>query len=145
MWRRKRVLRRRRQLNRSASDSRVSAGKRAADFTRESWLRFKDDVDNALQKKPNQAGFYKNLADMMHNKMEMLDQVSISKHFYQIFYQNLTKFWPNFKQMFNKFLPIFLTKFWPNFYQFFHQILTNFLTKFWQIFDQIFTKFLLNF
>ena len=47
------------------------------DQTRESWLKFKDDVDSALQKKPNQAGFYKNLADMMHNKMEMLDQVRL--------------------------------------------------------------------
>ena len=45
---------------------------------RESWMKFKDDVESALQKKPNQAGFYKNLADMMHNKMEMLDQVGKS-------------------------------------------------------------------
>jgi len=64
------------QLNRSSSDSRVSSGKRVPDSTRESWLKFKDDVDIALQKKPNQSGFYKNLSDMMHNKMEMLDQVS---------------------------------------------------------------------
>ena len=64
------------QLNRSSSDSRVSSGKRVPDSTRESWLKFKDDVDIALQKKPNQSGFYKTLSDMMHNKMEMLDQVS---------------------------------------------------------------------
>ena len=60
-------------LNRASSDSKVSSGKRGFDATKESWLKFKDDVDSALQKKPNQAGFYKNLADMMHNKMEMLD------------------------------------------------------------------------
>ena len=63
-------------LNRASSDSRVSSGKRGFDATKESWLKFKDDVDSALQKKPNQAGFYKNLADMMHNKMEMLDKVN---------------------------------------------------------------------
>jgi hypothetical protein len=49
--------------------------------SRESWLKFKDDVDNALQKKPNQAGFYKNLSDMMHNKMEMLQQVGEKAQF----------------------------------------------------------------
>ena len=62
------------QLNRSSSDSRVSSGKRVIDSAKESWMKFKDDVDSALQKKPNQAGFYKNLADMMHNKMEMLNK-----------------------------------------------------------------------
>ena len=41
----------------------------------DAWLRFKDDIENVLElKKPN-AGFYKNLSDMMHSKMRMLDQV----------------------------------------------------------------------
>jgi hypothetical protein len=73
-------------LNRSSSDSRVSSNvkrEKMIDQTRESWLKFKDDVDSALQKKPNQAGFYKNLADMMHNKMEMLDQVRLD-HSYEL-------------------------------------------------------------
>ena len=69
------------QLNRSSSDSRVSSGKRVIDSAKESWMKFKDDVDSALQKKPNQAGFYKNLADMMHNKMEMLNKVSCGQNF----------------------------------------------------------------
>ena len=38
------------------------------------WLKFKDDIESAMEKKPKQ-GFYKNLSDMMHSKMEMLDQV----------------------------------------------------------------------
>ena len=35
------------------------------------WLKFKEDIEAAMQKKPN-SGYYKNLADMMTTKMEML-------------------------------------------------------------------------
>ena len=34
-------------------------------------MQFKEDVESAMQRKPNH-GFYKNLSDMMHTKMEML-------------------------------------------------------------------------
>jgi len=36
------------------------------------WLKFKEDIEAAMQKKPNTGGYYKNLADMMTTKMEML-------------------------------------------------------------------------
>ena len=41
------------------------------------WLKFKEDIEAAMQKKPN-SGYYKNLADMMTTKMESLnDQVGL--------------------------------------------------------------------
>ena len=53
----------------------MAHGKCSMQEVAEAWLRFKDDVDNAMElKKPN-SGFYKNLSDMMHSKMKMLDQV----------------------------------------------------------------------
>ena len=36
------------------------------------WLKFKEDIEAAMQKKPN-SGYYKNLADMMTTKMESLN------------------------------------------------------------------------
>ena len=66
------------QLSRTSSDPRVSSQRSAdhrkrenKDVVAKAWLQFKADVENALQKKPNH-GFYKNLSDMMHTKMEML-------------------------------------------------------------------------
>ena len=48
------------------------------------WLKFKEDIEAAMQKKPN-SGYYKNLADMMTTKMEMLaDEVGLPS--YSIFY-----------------------------------------------------------
>ena len=42
------------------------------------WLKFKEDIEAAMQKKPNTGGYYKNLADMMTTKMEMLaDEVGL--------------------------------------------------------------------
>jgi hypothetical protein len=35
------------------------------------WLKFKEDIEAAMQKKPNR-GYYKDLSDMMNTKMEML-------------------------------------------------------------------------
>ena len=41
------------------------------------WLKFKEDIESAMQKKPN-SGYYKNLSDMMTTKMEMLsDEVRL--------------------------------------------------------------------
>ena len=57
-------------------------GKCSMQEVAEAWLRFKDDIEDAMElKKPN-SGFYKNLSDMMHTKMKMLDQVEI--YFYII-------------------------------------------------------------
>ena len=70
-------------LNRSNGNvNSASQGKCSMQEVAEAWLRFKDDIDNAMElKKPN-SGFYKNLSDMMHTKMKMLDQVqTISIHF----------------------------------------------------------------
>ena len=65
-------------LNRSngnVNQNSVAHGKCSMQEVAEAWLRFKDDIDNAMElKKPN-SGFYKNLSDMMHTKMKMLDQV----------------------------------------------------------------------
>ena len=65
-------------LSRTNSDSSKSkiAAKRNERMQEvaDAWMRFKDDIENAMEKKPNH-GFYKNLSDMMHTKMEMLDQV----------------------------------------------------------------------
>ena len=36
------------------------------------WLKFKEDIEIAMEKKPTQ-GFYKNLSDMMHSKMALLE------------------------------------------------------------------------
>ena len=63
-------------LNRSNGNvNSATQGKCSMQEVAEAWLRFKDDIDNAMElKKPN-SGFYKNLSDMMHTKMKMLDQV----------------------------------------------------------------------
>ena len=53
-----------------------SARERQRDVVTKAWLQFKDDVENALLKKPNHTGLYKNLTDMMHTKMEMLNDES---------------------------------------------------------------------
>lgn len=41
------------------------------------WLKFKEDIEAAMQKKPN-SGYYKNLADMMTTKMELLNDPATS-------------------------------------------------------------------
>ena len=53
-----------------------SARERQRDVVTRAWLQFKDDVENALLRKPNHTGLYKNLTDMMHTKMEMLNDES---------------------------------------------------------------------
>lgn len=41
------------------------------------WLKFKEDIEAAMQKKPN-SGYYKDLADMMTTKMELLNDPATS-------------------------------------------------------------------
>ncbi len=54
-----------------------SAKERQRDVVTKAWLQFKDDIENAMLKKPgSQSGLYKNLSDMMHTKMEMLNDES---------------------------------------------------------------------
>ena len=55
-----------------------AAGANAAQV-QAAWLKFKDDIESAMEKKPK-CGFYKNLSDMMHSKMEMLDQVGLASY-----------------------------------------------------------------
>ncbi len=74
-------------LGRTTSDPRAAARitgggssnkKSKKDSVTKAWMQFKEDVESALRKKPNQQGFYKNLSDMMHTKMEMLsDEVGV--------------------------------------------------------------------
>lgn len=56
-----------------------SARERQRDVVTKAWLQFKDDVENALLRKPNHTGMYKNLTDMMHTKMEMLNDESTTE------------------------------------------------------------------
>ena len=55
----------------SVSTRKQQAKQERKDSVTKAWMKFKEEVETALQKKPNQ-GFYKNLSDMMHTKMEML-------------------------------------------------------------------------
>ncbi len=65
-------------VSRTASNSTSSSGHQHKKVTKKesvekAWLRFKDEVDEAMRRKPGEGqGFYKNLSDMMHTKMEML-------------------------------------------------------------------------
>eukprot|EP00095_Tigriopus_kingsejongensis_P008531 maker-scaffold81_size397536-snap-gene-1.16 protein:Tk08531 transcript:maker-scaffold81_size397536-snap-gene-1.16-mRNA-1 annotation:"hypothetical protein CB1_000765096" len=66
------------EIQRTASDSRSSERKCAKSRQdkkniAQAWMQFRDDVECALQRKPNQVGFYKDLTDMMHSKMEVLN------------------------------------------------------------------------
>ena len=48
------------------------------------WLKFKEDIEAAMQKKPN-SGYYKNLADMMTTKMELLNTTDQVGFFWALF------------------------------------------------------------
>jgi len=69
-------------LYRTNSDSRVGAGnsrkvKRSpthkASVAR-AWLQFQEDIEAAMHKKPGNLGFYKNLRDLMQDRLQELDQ-----------------------------------------------------------------------
>ena len=65
-------------LNRTMSDPKSYQRQHSREKAEiaKAWLKFKEDIESAMQKKPN-SGYYKNLADMMTTKMEMLsDEVS---------------------------------------------------------------------
>ena len=70
-------------LSRTYSDPRPAFGRQHSREKAEiakAWLKFKEDIESAMQKKPN-SGYYKDLSDMMTTKMESLnnsaDQVGI--------------------------------------------------------------------
>ena len=74
------------------------------------WLKFKEDIEAAMQKKPN-SGYYKNLADMMTTKMELLnttDQVgfflALFGYFFSSFLCRVSYFPPASKWRFFFFL-----------------------------------------
>jgi hypothetical protein len=71
-------------LSRTYSDPKHTYGRQNSRDKQEiakAWLKFKEDIEAAMQKKPN-SGYYKNLADMMTTKMESLnttaDQVRLT-------------------------------------------------------------------
>jgi hypothetical protein len=67
-----------RSLSSGGSLHRRSAKQRAG--VEEAWLRFKEDVDAAMTRKPGgSGGLYKDLSDMMHTKMEMLDDLEVGQ------------------------------------------------------------------
>ena len=39
------------------------------------WLQFQADIEAALFRKPSNNGMYKNLSDMLQNRMDQLEQV----------------------------------------------------------------------
>ena len=39
------------------------------------WLQFQADIEAALFRKPSNNGLYKNLSDMLHSRMDQLEQV----------------------------------------------------------------------
>ena len=39
------------------------------------WLQFQADIEAALFRKPSNNGMYKNLSDMLHSRMDQLEQV----------------------------------------------------------------------
>ena len=41
------------------------------------WLQFQEDIEAALFRKPSNNGLYKNLSDMLRNRMDQLEQVII--------------------------------------------------------------------
>ncbi len=49
-----------------------SKGK-SKESVQKAWMQFKEDVESALRRKPNQQGFYKNLSELMSDKMDMLN------------------------------------------------------------------------
>ena len=70
-------------LVRTTSDSRM-VGDRAASGKRspshknsvtKAWLQFQADIEAALFRKPSSNGMYKNLSDMLHSRMDQLEQV----------------------------------------------------------------------
>ena len=42
------------------------------------WLQFQADIEAALFRKPSNNGLYKNLSDMLHSRMDQLEQVILS-------------------------------------------------------------------
>ena len=42
------------------------------------WLQFQEDIEAAMLRKPGGgSGLYKNLTDLMHHRMDQLDQVRV--------------------------------------------------------------------
>ena len=73
-------------LHRTISDSKMAAGtekggsggKRSPQHKNsvtKAWLQFQADIEAALFRKPSNNGMYKNLSDMLHNRMDQLEQV----------------------------------------------------------------------
>ena len=73
-------------LHRTISDSKMAGGDKAGkrspqhkNSVTKAWLQFQADIEAALFRKPSNNGMYKNLSDMLHNRMDQLEQVGRSK------------------------------------------------------------------
>ena len=53
------------------------------------WLQFQADIEAALFRKPSNAGLYKNLSDMLHSRMDQLEQVIWSFCFAKLIKKNV--------------------------------------------------------
>ena len=56
----------------------VEKGKRSPQHKNsvtKAWLQFQADIEAALFRKPSNNGLYKNLSDMLQNRMDQLEQV----------------------------------------------------------------------
>ena len=74
-------------LHRTISDSKMAGGDKTPgkrspqhkNSVTKAWLQFQADIEAALFRKPSNNGMYKNLSDMLHNRMDQLEQVSRSR------------------------------------------------------------------
>ena len=70
-------------LHRTISDSKMTAdaskvGRKSPQHKNsvtKAWLQFQADIEAAMFRKPSNNGMYKNLSDMLHNRMDQLEQV----------------------------------------------------------------------
>ena len=64
--------------SRMAGDKTLTSGKRSPSHKNsvtKAWLQFQADIEAALFRKPSNNGMYKNLSDMLHSRMDQLEQV----------------------------------------------------------------------
>ena len=67
---------------RTTSDSRMAGDKTSLkkspshkNSVTKAWLQFQADIEAALFRKPSSTGMYKNLSDLLHSRMDQLEQV----------------------------------------------------------------------
>ena len=67
----------------AGAGDKLTSGKRSPSHKNsvtKAWLQFQADIEAALFRKPSSNGMYKNLSDLLHSRMDQLEQVeSIGK------------------------------------------------------------------